>query len=628
MATFFVNLRVSGPEFSQRIQKTLGLDQKLRFGRAPKDGLAVPWDLKISREHADMFWDGRFLTVICTEKATNPIVYHGEKVRKAEISLGDGFRIGSTVFLVVENIMNALDRFDCLEELGTIVDEIPPSSLEGVSSDIASSESQMELLAKLPYILSKSKTDEDLAEKVCSLLLNAIPQAEGVAVASVEEAVVADGGPNPSGEGNFETVMFRLDKREDFSGSFRPSKKMIERSIERQQSSIETSFERIASDESSLGESGAHWILVSPVTGESECDWCLYVSGTRTREFENLLGEEDLQGDLQFVDLVAQYIGSIRDVRNLQEQNSQMSTFFSPSVIEEVKGKSSSSSLTPTERTISVLFCDVRDFSKKSEKYRNDLHTLLESVSEALGVMAKAILSRDGTIADFQGDAALGFWGWPNELEEGPIPACRAALSMFNEIKLESQRKGSSLRGFAVGLGIAHGRALAGQVGTSRQAKVGVFGPTVNQCARLEGLTKHLGVPICIDEETALYVKRLLDPSEGRVRWLARLRPAGMDDPVNVFALLPPFDEELGTCDLSRHDTGFVAPFFQASDEMIDTHEQAVELIIKSRWDEARELLVTFPTEDRPSQFLLEKMAQFDNTVPSDWEGVFLMQDK
>ena len=57
-----------------------------------------------------------------------------------------------------------------------------------------------------------------------------------------------------------------------------------------------------------------------------------------------------------------------------------------------------------------------------------------EGVKEALSVMANGILDADGTIADFQGDAALGFWGWPVALEEGPVPACRAALEIQRQL--------------------------------------------------------------------------------------------------------------------------------------------------------------------------------------------------
>ena len=120
------------------------------------------------------------------------------------------------------------------------------------------------------------------------------------------------------------------------------------------------------------------------------------------------------------------------------------------------------------EREIPVLFCDVRGFSKKSEELQGDLLTLLKSVSAALGVMAGGIVERDGAIADFQGDAALGFWGWPTELLEGPVPACRSALAIYRAFRHGVQKTDGLLFGFSIGMGVAHGRALAGQIGTNQ----------------------------------------------------------------------------------------------------------------------------------------------------------------
>ena len=96
------------------------------------------------------------------------------------------------------------------------------------------------------------------------------------------------------------------------------------------------------------------------------------------------------------------------------------------------------------------------------------------------------------------------------------------------------------LEGFSCGVGIAHGRAVAGQIGTAQQAKIGVFGPVVNQGSRIEGLTRMFGVNVCVDEATANFVRKLLPASEGCCRRLANVRPKGMDVALLVSELLPP----------------------------------------------------------------------------------------
>ena len=251
---------------------------------------------------------------------------------------------------------------------------------------------------------------------------------------------------------------------------------------------------------------GLGWAFCAPVDGDSCRGWCLYVSGKGSRTGSLLVTEDDLTGDLRFAELVAQFIGSVRQVRVLEEQKTQLSSFFSPKVIENLTGRDSGV-LEPAERDITVLFCDVRGFSKKSEQLQGDLRALLQTVSEALGVMTAGIIERDGAIADFQGDAVLGFWGWPVQHEDGPLPACRAALAIHKAFQEAVNGINPLLLGFSVGIGISHGTALAGQIGTRRQAKVGVFGPVVNQGSRLEGLSKKFGVPICIDQQTAELIR-------------------------------------------------------------------------------------------------------------------------
>ena len=80
-------------------------------------------------------------------------------------------------------------------------------------------------------------------------------------------------------------------------------------------------------------------------------------------------------------------------------------------------------------------------------------------------------------------------------------------MQIQQEFQKARNTPGHSLSGFQVGIGVAHGRAIAGKIGTTEQIKVGAFGPTVNLGARLESLTKTLNASILMDEATAEYVR-------------------------------------------------------------------------------------------------------------------------
>jgi len=401
--------------------------------------------------------------------------------------------------------------------------------------------------------------------------------------------------------------MMRVVTSEEYPARFRPSRRLIQRAL-RNLESVIYEWDRDPNSLEFTMTAGLDWAFCTPLRSESCRGWCLYVSG----KHESLgTTPEILQGNLRFTELVAQFIGSVRQVRLLQEQKTHLSTFFSPNVIENLTGTDALKALEPAERDVSVLFCDVRGFSRKSEAMAHELKTLLHSVREALGVMSNGILDHDGTIADFQGDAALGFWGWPVELADGPLPACRAALAICRGFRDGAISETSLLHDFSVGIGIVHGRAIAGQIGTAKQAKVGVFGPVVNQGSRLEGLTKYLDVNICVDETTAHWVQRMLPSSEARVRHVLRARPFGMNAAIDVYQLI-----------------GADAPDEAMDEAMIANFETALDAVIAGHWDEARELLQRVPDGDGPKRFLIGRMSAADYRPPDDWDGAFRLTYK
>ena len=248
----------------------------------------------------------------------------------------------------------------------------------------------------------------------------------------------------------------------------------------------------------------------------------------------------DFRDDLKFTELAATTLGALRDVRMLERQRAGLSQFFSPVVLEALQGVDPEVVLAPRETEVSVLFCDLRGFSRHSERSAEDLLGLLNRVSQALGVTTHAIREQGGVLGDFQGDAAMGFWGWPLAQPDAAVRACLAALAIRAEFTAAAQNVDDPLADFRVGIGIATGRAVAGKIGTVDQVKVTVFGPVVNLASRLEGMTKILHAPILLDERTAIVVRNRLSPAQARLRRVAVVKPYGLDRRLEVTELLPP----------------------------------------------------------------------------------------
>lgn len=606
-------LVATGPNPGERLEFELVEGSSVRFGRKSPSGWSIPWDKQISREHADLQWAAGQLQVACMESARNPIYLGaGEAVRQVSLLPGQSFIIGQTNFAVV-----GIELAD--EQSGDGPEEHAFNRQTLQEFEFRDAGQQIELLSKLPEILDSGPSDSEFAVQVVELLLDGVPRADAAAVVQYEIPEVGTEPIEDDDDGATMTAgavpafpdspsMMRVATADDYDGRFRPSRRLIMSALLRRESIV-----HLWNGDDGGGDDGPQftvsddldWAFCTPLLSPSCRGWCLYVSGIADGDMD----EGELGGDLRFAELMAHFIGAVRQMRTLQETQTQLSSFFSPKVMESLTGENAHMALVPDERDVSILFCDVQGFSRKSEQLKDDLHQLLTCMKEALSVMTGGILDADGTIADFQGDAALAFWGWPVALEEGPVPACRAALAVQKEFE-RPEEHGNLLEGFKVGLGVSHGNAIAGQIGTPKQAKVGVFGPVVNQGARLESMTRQYKIGICIDEVTADFCRRFLKPEEGRLRKLARVRPKGMDVAMTVTELMGP----LGTPETP-------------SNEHIVTFETAVDAVISGEWDKAREILGGLENEG-PIEFLLERMSEHDNQPPADWDGAFRLQKK
>jgi adenylate cyclase len=310
--------------------------------------------------------------------------------------------------------------------------------------------------------------------------------------------------------------------------------------------------------------------------------------------------------------LTADVFGALRQVHHLQHRASVLSTFLSQPVLIAVGKQNIEEVLQPREVNATVLFCDLRGSCKIVEGGQADLMKLWDNVSEALGIMTSAIVENDGVIGDFQGDAAMAFWGWPLGGEEQIERAARAALTIRRRFANVARQPGHRLAGFACGLGIAHGPAIAGRIGTQDQFKVGVFGPVVNRAARLESLTRRFRVSTLLDDAVAQRLTGGGGTGWSRCRRIARLQPYGMSEKVHVSELLPPAVE-------------------QAQGNLGEPHrlsyEAALDAFIAGRWNDVPRHL-RFLGNDGAAEFLLNYVKQHPEGPPADWDGIIKMESK
>ena len=382
-----------------------------------------------------------------------------------------------------------------------------------------------------------------------------------------------------------------------------PSERLIRQALESGASVIHAWRQDDGQDASFTQHDGEDWAFCVPLRAATSNTRAAYVAGTFDQP---MAARRSLQEDVKFVDLACRTLEQLRRLRHLERERASLGQFISP-VVMDALGQSRPRRGPRAARGASVRFVLrlARLFPDARNKKRTTCSKLLQRVSGALGVMTRQILEHGGVIGDFHGDSAMGFWGWPIAQADAPLRACQAALAIRREFDRAAKDHSHALANFRMGIGIASGRAVAGKIGTVDQVKVTVFGPVVNIASRLEGMTKTLRAPILIDAQTAEYAHRQLAEDAGRLRRVARVRPAGMRAAVDVSELLPPADE-----------------FSAMPNDGIIAYEEALDALQALEWDKAFTALHRVPAEDRVKDFLTVFIAQHNRTPPDDWDGV------
>jgi adenylate cyclase len=589
------DLVAQGPEFHQRWRRTLPVGVELTVGRQ-SGSWSTPWDDRISREHIRLIWNGNQLSVASLAAAANPVFFQGHVADSFQLQPGEHFVVGNTTFaLSAERVQVTLDAPRPNREQTF-------SAVELSRIAFRNAQERLELLGRLPDLIQSAVTENELFVRLVSLLLSGIPLADAAALVEIDPET-------PTAPAR----ILHWDRRRLAGEDFQPSQRLIQTALTQRQTVLHT-WTSSAPVEAFTGIDSVDWAFCTPLPAKACDGWALYVAGRfgfSTPCGGGYSDPSDLRDDVKFTELAAATLSSLRELRRLGRQQAGLSQFFSPVVLEALATDDPEKVLTPRETEVSVLFCDLRGFSRTSEKSASDLFGLLNRVSKALGVMTHQILDHAGVVGDFQGDAAMGFWGWPLAIDDGPQRAALAALGIRAQFEVAATQVDHPLAGFRVGIGIATGRAVAGKIGTADHVKVTVFGPVANLAARLESMTRQLHAPILLDARTAETVRKHLSNDVARCRRIAVVRPYGFDSPVEVSELLPPEREY---------------PHLHA--QHLRDYESALDAFNAGNWSTAFDLLHKVPADDRVKDFLTVFIAQHHRTPPSGWNGVISLEAK
>jgi adenylate cyclase len=173
-----------------------------------------------------------------------------------------------------------------------------------------------------------------------------------------------------------------------------------------------------------------------------------------------------------------------------------------PASVQASDGYAQPSYLAGQERTIAVLFADLRTFTGIAEdKLPYDLVFLLNSYFETVG---ESITNAGGMVDKFIGDGVMALFGVESGPEEGSRQALMAARGMVESVnRLSASLSEELAQPLKIGIGIHCGPAVVGRMGYGATIHVTAIGDTVNVASRLQDSTKEYGCQLVISEEVA-----------------------------------------------------------------------------------------------------------------------------
>lgn len=159
-------------------------------------------------------------------------------------------------------------------------------------------------------------------------------------------------------------------------------------------------------------------------------------------------------------------------------------------------------------RAMAFMFADLRGFTSWSE--RTEPEVVLEVLNRYYAAVTPIVHAHGGTIDNFRGDGIMVMFGAPEPHAapcDGALLAAQGILAALGGLNRDQlARYGVELQ---VGIGLAFGDAVFGDLGSDDRKDFTALGDAVNVAARLQDLAKTLGFPVLM---TATFAAALSAP--------------------------------------------------------------------------------------------------------------------
>lgn len=186
----------------------------------------------------------------------------------------------------------------------------------------------------------------------------------------------------------------------------------------------------------------------------------------------------------------------------LEREKERLGKYLSRDLVELVVARSEELTLGGSRCEATVLFTDIRNFTPISERVPPEQAVAM--LNDYFTRMVRIVFRYGGTLDKFLGDGMMVVFGAPLKVTEAPARAVGVALEMARVAETFNQELAE--RGFPeevrIGIGIATGTVVAGNIGSPERMDYTCIGDTVNFASRLESANKEQATRVLICEET------------------------------------------------------------------------------------------------------------------------------
>jgi len=259
-----------------------------------------------------------------------------------------------------------------------------------------------------------------------------------------------------------------------------------------------------------------------------------------------------------------------------------------------------------TEKEVTVMFVDIREFTSLSEGLSpKDNFLFINSFNKRMGPV---IRKNKGFIMQYLGDGFMALF------PSGSQNALRASIEMhktlddYNKFRLKKKR--SAVR---VGIGMQNGDLIMGITGDVERLDAAIISDTVNTASRIEGLSKHFGTSILM---TGKCMTNLTNPEEFNFRYLGPVQVIGKKKPIKLYECI----------------NGDTKTLYNHKLRTLGTFNRGMELYFNKEFAMSA---VTFQqifkqnTKDLTAKLFLNRAAHLiTQEIDENWEGVQSMTKK